>query len=71
MLAAHVAGPPEKEPADTKAGWRWAQRCLRCDCEVYTGGAWWKLGSHVYELEDGRFTTELPPGEDAIACLEA
>lgn len=70
-LKFHVAGPPEREPYDSPAGWRWAQRCLRCDCRLDTEAVWWVLGSTVYELDDDRMTTEPPPGsspDSAARC---
>lgn len=62
-VRSHVAGPPEREPHDTPAGWRWAQRCLRCDGRLDTEAIWWLLGSTVYEMDDGSMTSE--PGPDA------
>lgn len=59
----HVAGPPEKWPTpQRKAGWEWQQRCLRCDEPLSVTGIWWRLGTAVYELDDGTLTTEPPPG---------
>lgn len=48
----HVAGPPEHEPADCKAGWRWTQRCLRCDLEL-TLERFAELGTDVIETDTG------------------
>ena len=61
----HVAGPPEKQPDRSPAGWRYVQRCLRCDREIETRDAWFKLGSAVYEIGDGGFTSEPKPGQHA------
>lgn len=70
-MRVHVAGPPEKRPADSRAGWEWSQSCLTCDMRLDTG-AWWLLGARIYELADGRLTTEPPPGsgyDTAPRCL--
>lgn len=68
----HVAGPPEKAPTpNRKAGWEWVQQCLRCDALLGASGVWFLLGATVYELTDGRMTTEPPPdahAESAARC---
>lgn len=49
----HHAGPPEKEPHDSEAGWTWVQRCLRCDVELNLAGGFWDLGAVVIEYSTG------------------
>lgn len=65
----HVAGPPEREPADNQAGWTYVQRCLRCDALLTTAN-WHELGTPVAELTNSGMiaAAEFPTDAATPSC---
>lgn len=68
--AQHVAGPPEKDPTDSAAGWVWVQRCLRCDRQLGLQAGFWPLGAIAIEYANGSLLRAYQPKVETVPLCE-